>query len=71
MSRICLLMHTQSHARVVYYSWLCGKFIVVYSAAVSQTDIFLFKQNISTLDTGNCANMKEHDQQEILNLQLF
>ena len=44
---ICLLVQTESRAHLVYYSYLCGKLMVVYPAVVSQADIVPLTQTFS------------------------
>ena len=48
-------MHTESRAHLVYYSCICGKFMVVYSAVVSQADIVPLIQNFRNCNTENCC----------------
>ena len=49
-------MQTESRAHLVYYNCLCGKFMAVYSAVVSQADIVPLTQNFSNYSTDNWNN---------------
>ena len=47
-------MDIENHAHLEYYTCLCGKFMDVYSAVMSQADIVPLIQNFSNWNTGNC-----------------